>query len=409
MIDVLLTVVLACVFSGIAYAYGSRRFDERIGRLLAWGVVARVLGSTARFEVMERFYNGVGDAKHYFGMGIINAAAIHAGEFSFLDVPAYRGTIFVQWMTGFVVAIVGENIRACFFLFSMFGFIGLVLIGRAIEEAFGRQAHRSVLAWFLLWPSLFYWPASIGKDTVMLLALGLFVFGFVGRKGAPRWPPLIAGVVLAAAVRPHIAAAFAASGGLADLVSRASRERPAWARRTQLLVVVGVAALTAYQSSVMLVGEFDLEGLQEEYEFRSGQTHKGGSQIGASSGLAAIPMAYVNILMRPFPWEAGHALALLSSLEIWSIWVVAWMNRRVALRILKRVRESRLVGVAIPLVLLITLMYGVTFFNLGIIARQRVVVLPLLLLLPALARSTDGADLAQEAGRPLRPGGLGAG
>jgi hypothetical protein len=88
---------------------------------------------------------------------------------------------------------------------------------------------------------------------------------------------------------------------------------------------------------------------------------------------------------------------LLSGIEVVVFWALVW-HRRHSLRSFLRWRESRLLLLVVPLTLILTLFYGGFVANLGILARQRVVVLPFMFLLaeaaPALA-SMRGARAAR--------------
>jgi hypothetical protein len=124
----------------------------------------------------------------------------------------------------------------------------------------------------------------------------------------------------------------------------------------------------------------DLEGIQEFAQMRSGLTERGGSNVGGPGGLAAIPMAFVNVLFRPFLFEAHNVPSLMSALELTVFWGLAWLRRRRILLVIKAWRYDRLLRFGALMTVVYALMIGLVMANLGIIARQRAVVLPLLLI-----------------------------
>ncbi len=134
---------------------------------------------------------------------------------------------------------------------------------------------------------------------------------------------------------------------------------------------------------------FELEdpsiaGFADFVGFWNQQTITGGSSIGAvPAGILGIPVVFVNVWARPFPWEVHNLTALVSAVEIVLLWWLIWKNRSPLWTALRHWRENRLVRFAVPLLILYTLMIGLTFGNLGIIARQRTPVYPFLLLLIA--------------------------
>jgi hypothetical protein len=76
-------------------------------------------------------------------------------------------------------------------------------------------------------------------------------------------------------------------------------------------------------------------------------------------------------------------MALVSSLEMVAFWALAIRFRRRLWSVLRSWRTSRLLRLVIPFALFYILMIGISFQNLGIIARQRALVMPALLLVLA--------------------------
>ncbi|MBM4362309.1 MAG: hypothetical protein FJ104_06485, partial [Deltaproteobacteria bacterium] len=367
--------VVLSVVALLVAVVAADRLPRSVGGLLIAGVLMRIAGSTARFEVLFRAYGG-GDAVGYFGWGKRYAALIWDLDFRFLTTPLGRvehwwGTEFVRIVSGFVVALTGPSMRAAFLGFSLFSFTGMVLIARAASIAAPRVA-RGYTQLLFFFPTLWFWPSSIGKEAVILLALGLFVRGFVGDGERPAWGTFASGLALAACVRPHVAALLAGSAALAELLRRSrGSARGKW---TAWLGASTGAAVAVYVGLTGLgLGDADLEDIEEEIRLRAGQTETGGSQIERAAGLAALPMAFVNVLMRPFPGEGG-ALGLFSALEIWALWVLVVSRRRGVAAGLRGWRESRIFALAAPAAVSLTLLYGIGFANMGIIVRQRAAV-----------------------------------
>jgi hypothetical protein len=132
----------------------------------------------------------------------------------------------------------------------------------------------------------------------------------------------------------------------------------------------------------------------------------GGSEVEAATvGLAGIPIALVNILLRPFPWEARNLMMLITAIEIAAFWGIVWFRRRTLLHALRHWRHDRLLRVAIPFILLYAITLGMVMGNMGIIARQRIFLFPFLfLLLEAVPRPAARAVAARAAvPQPVRP------
>lgn len=381
--------LLSLVAVGVVWLIGSSDRWRELRNLLLLGVLLRVVGSTLRLEVIDQAYGGFSDAKGYFNWGLIYSSNIADLDFGFIFSPPgpnerWWGTQFVRCVSGFGVLFTGSNIRAAFLLFSLFAFAGLVLCVAAFGRVFSQDDQLRYGRWVLLWPSLWFWPSSIGKEALMLFAIGLLVFGYVGGGTSRNWLVLGIGLTLAAAIRPHVAALLAVAVTFSEFFQPGSLLN---ARRITGAAVAALVGVYTVVSSLSQLGieEIDIEGIQEEIEFRSDNTVKGGSAIAQVGGPLAVPMAFTNVLIRPFPWEA-RGLSIFSSLEVLTFWIVVLGRRRHWPSVLSKWRVNAFLRVGLPFALGLTFLYGITFANLGIIARQRVAVFPFLFTLLALTR-----------------------
>jgi hypothetical protein len=236
-------------------------------------------------------------------------------------------------------------------------------------------------AWVFLWPSLWFWPSSIGKEAILVLAIGITVLGYAGPRGNVRWPIFLAGLGLTFCVRPHVAMVLAMAAVTAQWLGSWGRFSIRRVLEAVLVVVLALGAFSGMRAQFGLENA-DFEGMKEFVEFRSGQTLQGGSNIGGVPlGVAGVPLAFVNVWMRPFVWEAHNATAAFAALEIAAFWFLLWQRRRTVRLALKSWRQHRLLRFTLPFLLLYTLMIGIAFGNLGIIARQRAPIFPFMLML----------------------------
>lgn len=367
------------LWSLLALAVGlsfSRRLRPTAARLLVAGVALRIVGSLARYEVLMGFYDGIGDATGYYGRGWQIAKLIWTFDVP-LTSPAFWiergkwwGTAIMDKISGLVLTAVGPSMRGEFLAFSLLAFVGIYATVAAVRRVQPRQSLRyAALVW--LWPSLWFWPSSVGKEAVIVLAMGLVALGFVGDGERIRWFVFALGLALAFMIRPHVAAALGMAALIAVWLGTWQRASPRRILEAVLAVVLAVGLLYGMRAQFGLM-DADLEGMVEFVQSAQQQTLTGGSNIGAPpSGLTAIPMTFVNLWMRPFPWEAHNATSLVSALEVVALWVVIWFHRRHVFWALRSWWRNRLLRFAVPLFLGYTLMLGLTFGNLGIIARQR--------------------------------------
>ncbi len=401
-------------WSLLALAAGAalgRRFRPAATRLLVAAAVLRIVGSLVRYEVLMRFYQGIGDATGYYGRGWTLAK-----RFWTFDLPVFSasfwieggrwwGTPMIDKISGLVLIVVGPSIRGEFLAFSLLAFAGIYAAITAMRQVQPRQSLRYA-AFVCLWPSLWFWPSSVGKEAVIVLAMGLVTLGYVGNGTRTHWPIFALGLGLAFIVRPHVAAVLGLAALIAHWLGTWERANARRLLEGLVAVVVAVAVLYGMRAQFGLM-DADLEGMMEFMESAQQQTLKGGSNIGAPpTGIAVIPMAFVNLWMRPFPWEAHNATAVLSSMEVVALWIVFWFHRRHLLWALRSWWRNRLLRFAVPLFLGYTLMLGLTFGNLGIIARQRaplfLFVFMIVLAAPQRFRQAR-PDTAAEAGAAAPP------
>lgn len=398
---VLTTTVALLLALVIGYAVGGRRLQA----LALVGVFARILGSTTRIEVGRSFYHSLGDSAMYFARGIEYREYLLAGDLDRYTtfVGHWWGTQFVRWVASLVMVLTGDSYRGTAMFFSCFSLLGLLLVAERVRPMLPAPTGDRFAYAVVLWPSLCYWPASIGKDTLMILALGLTLFGALGRRSAANLVGLGLGLGLAFCVRPHIAGALATSVALAELL-RPRKQQTTPVRRAMLVGgFLLLASATVYAGLTQLTGgDADYVSVLEKFESRSARTAKGGSVIAMSSGPLAVPMALITVLLRPFPWEAHHALAALAGAEVWLLWVLLLRRRRHLGATLRAWRTIPLLRLALPALGLTALMYGLAFSNLGIITRQRVILLPLCFIIVAVVTSTERAQaLARAPARGL--------
>jgi hypothetical protein len=128
-------------------------------------------------------------------------------------------------------------------------------------------------------------------------------------------------------------------------------------------------------SGAMGVELSDAEQVESYLDRRSELSARGGSSLERNSSRWLAP---INTLFRPFPWEAQGIMALLGSLEVGAIWALAWLRRRRIRAFVRAYRGSRLFWAALVFVAVYSTALGMSIGNMGIIARQRVHILPFL-------------------------------
>ena len=376
-----------------------RAFSSELGHLFpiaVAGLVAKFAGSAFRYWVAFDAYGGAADASAYHNRARQLAAGIRSGSVSLRDaIPHSTGTEFIDQLTGLFYAVFGSSILAGFLFYGLMAFWGAVFFVRAAVIAVPGLAARRYAALLFFVPTMLYWPSSIGKEAWLCLCLGVASYGIAlllsGRRSFSAL--VVTGLALAGAgfARPHFVAIWVGAlvvalgfGVLTGSGGRSGRSRLGAA------ILVGVAAIGLFfvatatvrylnpQDDSAVVATTDrLDEIFDETQRRTGQ---GGSSFDTITvaGPQDWPEAVVRTLTRPMLNEAGSLAELLPAIEMtlllaWAM--VGW--RRFANIPRLFLKSSYLVFAAIAL-----FMFGLAFArvgNLGLLTRQRSLVVPLLL------------------------------
>ena len=84
-------------------------------------------------------------------------------------------------------------------------------------------------------------------------------------------------------------------------------------------------------------------------------------------------------------WEAGSAPMAIAALEVAALWGFVLYRFKTVVLFVRQNRRSRVFVAAIAFVVLYSIGFGMSVSNLGIIARQRIHVVPMLVLLVSAA------------------------
>jgi hypothetical protein len=292
----------------------------------------------------------------------------------------------MEGLTGFIYIPYIPDELGSFILFAVLALFGQMLFYAAFRRSFPAAGLKRYALGIFFLPSLLYWPSSPGKDSIMLLALGIATWAITGMfKG--KWfsmLPLLAGsLALMAAIRPHVAALLVGAVGMALLLSRAPKIRGGTALRLFLLVVVGVGiAFAAVRLSASYGLSLDTDSLNEFADSVTDRTSTGGSQVAGRpvTGLSDIPQATLRVLFRPLITDGGNFQILLSAVEgtlMLGIFIIGIPRALANLRVL---RANQYAAMSLFYTFGFIVAFS-TFLNLGILARQRVQELPYLLVL----------------------------
>ncbi len=360
-----------------------RENDRRLFWLLTLALTVKLGATLIRYYVAFDVYGGRADAKGYYNQGTQIAENFLQGNFT-TDLKDFSGTNFIVLFTGIVFTITRPTLLGGFFVFTWLAFIGTFLFYRAFVIAVPEGRSRSYARLLFFLPSMLFWPASLGKESIMVFTLGVAAFGvahvLTGRtvKGLVY---VVAGLWPAAIVRPHMAGMIAIALVCAFLV------RPLRSQGRQLALVfrvVTLAVLVAF--TVILIGKtqefLHAESVSEALAQTTDQTAKGGSEFSPVNFFSPLgaPLATFTVLFRPTVADAHNVQALLAGLEGTFLVLLTIYRWRWVLAAIGSLRRQPYVAFAIVFTGLFVVAFS-SFANFGLLARERVQLFPLFLVL----------------------------
>jgi len=377
----------------------AREGNSRITAILALALAAKLGASIIRYFVAFGLYGGAADARRYHEAGLELLR-----QFRSLDLePLFSSTSteFIRALTGAVYAVFTPTRLGVFVVFSWLAFWGLFLLYRAFLTAVPEGRVRSYRLLLFFMPSLLFWPSSIGKEAWMILTIGLVAFGASKvLTGETVRGATIAGIgmVLVAVVRPHIAAMLALAGVAAYVVRPSPREHREIGPlvKTVVVALMAVGALLLVQRTDRFLREAGVNdggGVSSTLQETMFRTQQGGSGFQASilDSPARAPVAVATVLFRPLLPEAGNVQGALAALEGTALLVLSVWRWRWILAAVKSIRRQPYVAMAIVYVGIFVFGFS-AIANFGLLARQRVQMLPFYLVLLAIPPPEGGGS-----------------
>jgi hypothetical protein len=375
-----LVALTAAIFARTARS--ERQFD--LGGLLAVGLLLRFAAAYFRFD------QGV-DAHVYHSFGVRLAESFREFNFGADTGASVPGTGTMRYISGLVHVVSGSDEFGAFLIFSWFAFLGCYLLYRAFLMAVPDGDRYRYVRLLFLWPSLVFWPSSIGKESVMLFAIGVAALGaarlFTRRPGG--YTLVLPGVALTYLVRPHVALVLLAALVVGLVIGRA-HPRPTQALTPAsiakaaaiVLLLVGMSVVATRTADYLGIKNLHPSSTDQAFEETRANTREGGSRFAPADAESPIgyPQAAVTILFRPLPFETHGSDQFVTSLEALGLLLLIIASWRRLLSVPSRLRTQPYVALSLAFVLVFFFVFAV-ISNFGILARERTMMLPFVFVL----------------------------
>lgn len=393
----------------LAVLFGSGPFLRRIARgvdgvelvgILRLGLGLKFLAVLPRYELRQ-------DARDYYLAGRSLVDDFLRFDFAVDPGRSIPGTGSVRYLSGLVQLFTFQDEFATFVVFATFGFVGTALFARAFIVALPAVHPGRYALLLMCWPSVVYWPSSTGKDAVMMLGLGLAAVSLArfltGRYAS--FGGFLVGISIAGLVRPHVAL-IAVTAAVAALIFHSPTGRQAGVVGRSIVIAVLVLAGTVASNGVeevFKIQDLNVSGLGAALDLANYRSAQGGSSFIAAriDSVLDAPWAVTTVLFRPFPHEAGSIPMLVTAAEGLVLLGLLVMAGPRLLSGLRALRKEAYTGYAIVFVGIFVYLFS-ALGNFGILARQRTMMTPLLLVLVALPTARERVR-ARRAARSTMP------
>ena len=366
------------MFGGVAWAM-SRDADRSwlfIWVLLGFG--AKLVGTYGRYYMVTVLYGG-GDSYRYYQAGVELADVWRSGVVPPLTGQGAFGTQMVEAFTGGMFAIFTPTRLGGFLLFSIFAYFGQILLYAAFRRWAEPHQLKPYAFLVLFLPTYFFWPSSIGKDALVVFAIGGAAY-FTSRILYSFEVRFLGGLAvflgILGLIRIHVAGLVVFGLVMAGLLAKLPKGVPAIAQFRRLMFVgAGVAAavlvLTLFPDifGVDLTGDDALEAFTSDVVRRTSERGTV-AEGGAVTSPTQIPGAVALVLFRPSIVEASEIQHYFAALETTLVAGLFLWKLPAMMRNWRKWRANGYLVFSTFYVLGFAVAFSVVR-NLGIIARQR--------------------------------------
>jgi hypothetical protein len=380
--------------------------DEKnfLPKILFLGLIAKIVSVFIRLWIDFGLGVSVSDAIGYMRNGAIVARHIWHLDFSQLSSYLTWGIPFMNLVTGVVYSIIGITRNGGYLVFSLISFMGSYFFYRAYTIVFPNENRRLFAIYVFFLPSILFWANGIGKDALILFFISLCAYGAAKYFVQKKFTGLIISIISlvgAFFVRPHIASILAVSF-VAGYLLQGIRQKFYRSYSFYLVVIsAGLALIILLPKIASIIGVpgLSIPELLNYLNSRQDLTAIGGSTFTAVniSNPLNIPYLFITVFFRPFPWEANNFQAVIQSAEgLLVLGVLIWQFRSIKKALRLSVSNGYVFFILVYIVTFVLTFSSVT--NFGILARQRVMMYPLLFMLLAFkpAPSRNNAKITEK-------------
>lgn len=353
--------LLALVFANLVL----EKKDFLYLKTLRWIILFHFIMGVA-FYFFTR--NGGGDAWTYWQ----NAKSMSPEEFEY-NISHELGTYFIEAINYIPVNFFGMSFFANTMFYSMLGSFGLSCFYAVVLKLvpFNTKVYGyMVFPTLFFLPSMHFWSSGVGKDTLMFMSIGMFVYGMLLPLKRIGW--IVIAALLSFAIRPHIVLFMALSFGVTTLIGT---KISTFKKILILLIFIGAGiAILPTVMSFVNIESLSVSSISAKAEGQSKLLQVGsGSSVDVSS--YPLPLKIFTFIFRPLFFDAHNMNSLLASFE--NLLLLSLSFRAFRFRPKATYTAAPTIVKALFVFLLIgAFLFSITLGNLGLMIRMRNMFLP---------------------------------
>lgn len=259
-------------------------------------------------------------------------------------------------------------------LYSLFGFMGLTFFYLVAKQT---VPFNKIISGYVVFPLIFFlpnlhfWSSGVGKDTILFLCIGMFVYGLM--KPMTRIPLILVAALLTMAIRPHILLFLLVGFGMAYIFGGkiSGFQRFAF---SVVLLGIGLAILPSVMEFAK-IEEASVESFDKFSEAKAGVLSRASTGSAVDISSYPFPLKVFTFWFRPLFFDVRNINGLIASIEnliILLIFIKAMRNNPV-----KAFKAAPFVIKGLVFFLIVgTLAFSQSLGNVGIMIRMRNMFLP---------------------------------
>jgi hypothetical protein len=373
------------VICGCVVLFRSPLRRDPFARLLfGAGIACRLAAAGVFIWVGFFYYNAAVDGFHYWTVGCRRMMDFSAQGWAAFP-PPYTSTNLIPSICGIIMLVTGDALPTLSVIFAFAALWGGYFFYRAFCVAFP-QGNRGLYGLLVvLMPSILFWSSAIGKDALEQLFIGISAYGFARMVRHLDFSAIlisVGGIAGTAVVRPHMGGMLAISMLVPFVFSKTKGGWIAVSIKILCLPLLVASTYMLVKQAQNFVGaeNGDIKGSIQVLEGRNINTRLGGSKFNQSESGTGRAIEGVFLPFRPFPWEVHSLMSALAALEGLGLGFWVWRKRREFWALLRKWHEPY-IGFILVFALQFSIIFAAATSNFGILVRQRIMLLPILLML----------------------------